>query len=150
MLMSEEQQREIQLERLIKARERQKLEIRKKQLQDKQKCLNHNLQNIYQEVTDFSAGAIKFSSNESEKYIPLFPHYYCRDVQQRAPGGCARDNASESQEEKKETDGAEGSGSEKNSLSDYKLEEIAPAADVTACFFGDKTNPDGSHRYNKL
>ena len=39
---------------------------------------------------------------------------------------------------------------DKNSLSDIKLEEVAPAADVIPCFFGDRKNPDGSNRYNKL
>ena len=55
---------------------------------------------------------------------------------------------SESQEEVK--DSSDQSSVNKNSLSDIKLEEVAPAADVKACFFGDKKNPDGSNRFNKL
>ena len=55
---------------------------------------------------------------------------------------------SESREEVKGN--GDQSSVDKNSLSDIKLEEVAPAADVILCFFGARKNPDGSNRYNKL
>ena len=55
---------------------------------------------------------------------------------------------SESREEVKGN--GDQSSVDKNSLSDIKLEEVAPATDVIPCFFGDWKNPDGSICFSKL
>ena len=99
----------------------------------------------------FTAGAIKYNTaDEYRKYVPLFPYFYCKDVQMKGAQGATSD--SESQEEVKEggNGGSNNSNAEKNSLSEIRLEEVAPAADVIPCFFGDRKNPDGSNRYSKI
>ena len=83
-----------------------------------------------------------------QKYIPLFPYFYCKDVQHGHPGQATSD--SESQEEVKGS-GSNNSAAEQNSLSGLKLEEVAPASDVSPYFFGDNKNKaDGANRYDKL
>ena len=74
-------------------------------------------------VIDFTAGAMKYSPGDQPKYIPLFPYFYCQDVQKKQSVEAASDSDSQ------EHDG---------SLSSLKYEEVAPPDDVVPYFFGSR------------
>jgi len=109
---------------------------------------NANWQPIFafKDILEFTAGAVKLIDNQA-KYVPLFPYFYCKDVQQGLhPQG---QSDSESQEENKEGSSNKNKGSV-NSLSGLKLDEVAPPNDVEASFFGDRKSDQGSNRYEKI
>ena len=59
-------------------------EKRKKALADRI-TQNQNAQQIFGEMTEFTAGSIKQMDDGSQKYVPLFPYFYCNEVQQGFP-----------------------------------------------------------------
>ena len=91
-------------------------------------------QSIFSEISEFSAGALKFNdSTVKSHFIPLFPYFYCKDVQ--------RDTSSISDlEENKSSSTYQNS----NSLHNLELEQIAPPKDVRAEFFNDKKGKNAS------
>ena len=59
-----------------------KAEQRKQALLNRKDNVNNNSQVIFSETLEFSAGAIKqFPADNTNKYIPLFPYFYCKDFQ---------------------------------------------------------------------
>ena len=137
---SEDKKNEAFRVRYGKARDREITQQRQQKMQQKVNSVNNNTQRILEEVSMFTAGAIKYNTeDENKKYV------------QKMQGVATSD--SESQEEVK----GDGIGStnnpnaeKKNSLSDIMLDEVAPTDDVKSCFFGDKKKPDGSNRYSKI
>ena len=80
--------------------------------------------------------------------MPLFPYFYCKDVQK---GGNTSQSDSDDQEEVKgAAANATGSVGRSNSLSSLKLEDVAPPADVVPSLFGGKKTLGGSNRYEKI
>ena len=101
-------------------------------------------------MKEFTAGAIKHFPDGSKRYVPLFPYFYCEDVQQKS--GLQDSSDSPEEESKHEAAAANGSAhsSSQNSLARLKLVDVAPPKDVNCHFFGSRKTAEGENKYEKL
>ena len=132
-------------DKFIETLDRKRAEQRKISMNDKLNNTRDSVTPIFDEVKEFTAGAIRYFPDGTKKYVPLFPYFYCQDVQKGYNQGSSASSSSE--EEKKEE--AKNASSE-NSLSQLRLEDIAPPKDVQPVFFGSRKTEEGANKYEKI